>query len=173
MALYFEQSDFVGEIKLDFGTYTDFNVWGDQLQYEYLVTLMGYSMYNDMLTNPQESKYIDLIDGLTIGYEIDGVTYPLQGIGKMMPYFFYTRYQQNLQTNQTTIGEFQALSENDNRLDNKNSLNVKVIRSYNKGLIMYNELIAYIEYKNTENGADYYPNFAPTYLEDENNYGIY
>ena len=173
IATLFTQSDFVGSIKLDFGSYSDFTDFAAQVQDEYLRKLLGFELYYDYDQNQGTTKYDNLEDGIAAGYDESGVKKELRGLKKMLPYFFYFKYQLDLQSFQTTISEFEGIAENATKTDlTRPTLTKNMVLAYNEGLAMYDELINYITLQRTEQGDSYYPGFLPTYLTQQNTFGI-
>lgn len=168
MALLFDETAFVGEIKIDFGAFSDFDSFAQQIQDEYLKLLMGFELWYDYEQNITDAKYVTLNDGIPEGYDDNGTQRELKGIISMLPYFFYFRYQTDLQTFQSTLGDYQPLIENAGKPETKGTLVKKQVNAYNKGVAMYLQLVNYIQIE----GETVYEGFNPTILDTENTYGI-
>ncbi len=122
------KSDFVGFRNIDFvETDATFDVYSEQAEELVLVDLFGQAMYDDMLTNPTEPKYVTLID-----------TY----LKTMMRGFFYYYFTIDRESYSTTVGEFEAKAENAQR--NKTSRNKKITDSWNAGLKQYNDCAKFV-----------------------------
>ena len=171
--LMFAKTDLKGEINIDFGTFSEFTDMSAQLQERYLLKLLGFELYVDLGSNEEATKYTNLISGIAAGWTDGTYYYQLKGLDEMLTYFFYYEYQKQLQTFQTTIGEFEGLAENAGKPENKGSLTNKMVNAYNYAYMIYQQQIAYIEYQRDEEGDDYYPGFQPTEIYKENSFGIY
>ena len=115
------KDDFVGFRNIDFKQSNDgFDVYSEQAEVLVLVDLFGQAMYDDMLANPTEPKYLTLIDDY---------------LKAMMRGFFYYYFTIDRESYSTTIGEFEASSENAVR--NRSSRNKKITDAWNSGLKQY------------------------------------
>lgn len=165
MDTYIKKEQFVGRLALDFGNYSGFDDYAAQIQEETLLTLLGYATYKDFDANPTEPEYTNLLNGVE-WTDSAGVLHKAAGITTMLPYFFYFYYSRDVQSFNTTLGEFESLAENAQPAD-RARLNSRLVNNYNKGLEYYYQLVAYME----QAPADY-PNVISQVLEQQNVFGI-
>ena len=152
MELYIEKTSFVGLLQLDLNSYTGFDAYADQIQEQILLDLLGYEVYKDMEATPTEQKYIDLLDGVEYT-DATGVLRKVAGIKTMLPYFFYFYYSRDVQSYNSTLGEFDSLAENATG-SLRGRLNSKIINNFNKGVAYYYQLSAYMEFAGTYTGYE-------------------
>ena len=171
---YLTTSVFVGEINITFGTSSKFNDFAAELEVDYINKLLGYELYQEFTDRISEGddKWGYLRDGLPKGYsDSNGDVHRLRGITVMLKYFFYYHYILDQQSTATSVGDVQFGVQNAEQSAHSYTTK-KLIHAYNKGVDCYNELIDYIEFKNSEEGDDYYDGFNPTYIEHINEWGI-
>ena len=174
---FISEAQFVGEINLDFGKTGFDSTYAAEVEEEVLTNLLGLELYLalvadlDASNNPQTDKYTYLVDGIAAGYsDTTSILKRLKGIKEMLKYFFYCSYQSRNQSSQTTIGEIELESVNATKA--KQSLYSLYVSAYNKGVVLYYELINYITYKNGAEGDDYYDGFYYQELDEMNIFGI-
>jgi len=116
------KDQFVGYFNIQFSTAADdFTSYADQTEKFILSEAFGSSMYDDMLANPTEQKYIDLI-----------ANYHLADLLRDMFYYYYLRDRESYSS---TLGQFSSEAENATR--NKLSRNQKITTVYDQGLELY------------------------------------
>lgn len=177
-APYFLSTDqFIGTIEVSFSDYNVFSDMATEIEEDILVDLLGYELYLalvadlDASNDPQTQKYIDLVDGIAAGYTgSDGVMHRLKGIIAMLPYLYYYYHVENVQSHTTEVGDIEISVTNSEK--SIAARNKRAVRAWNKGLVYYRELVDFINYKNDEEGDDYYENFDNTVLDDQNTFGI-
>ena len=117
-----DKSQFVGYFTIDFSDIADdFTPYADQTEKKIMIDLFGKAMYDDMLTNPTEQKYVDLINNYNLS--------------DMMRDFFYYYYLRDRQSYSSTLGEFQSQAQNATR--SLLSRNRKIADKYNLGVELY------------------------------------
>ncbi len=138
--------------------------------------MLGWQVYKaliddlDVSGEPQTQKYIDLVDGIELGYTEDEDNYiELAGILEMLPYFFYYYYVKDVQGHNTEVGDVSIDVTNSSK--SIYARNQRMVNAYEKGRDLYNQLINYCLYKNHDS-SDYYRNFTYKELESANIYGI-
>lgn len=161
METYITKEQFIGRLILDFGSYSGFDAYAVQIQDEVLLNLLGYATYKDMNDNISDAKYQNLLNGVEYT-DSAGNLQKAVGIKVMLPYFFYFFYSRDIQSYNSTLGEFESLAENSQQAT-RSKLNSKIVNNYNQGIVYYDQLIDYMELNSED-----YPNLVPTILEKEN-----
>jgi hypothetical protein len=80
----------------------DYDQWAIDVQYRDLQKLLGDKMYQDLVQNSTDAKYVELLDGGT--YEIDGFTYQQKGLKYVLAYFIYAEYSIDSEHQDTFAG---------------------------------------------------------------------
>jgi hypothetical protein len=157
-------NDFIGEIALDLSNdanvMANFEAIGTQVIYDVLNDLMGASLYNALIADltagqPQTTKYIELVNGKTYT-DSAGKTINYEGIKRMLKYFVYETYLDLQYSNNTSLGQVSSLTENSKILDRGTLRKVRA-KIQNKAVILYNRVINFLDYYNSEyfTGNDY------------------
>lgn len=174
--IYLSKSLFVGELKIDFGNFDNFNDYAAQFEKATLYDLFGYHFGNilyEYWTGEEEvSKYYYLIDGIDGGWEdSSGVQQKLSGIKEMFKYLFFDQFitEMNNELSRTQDVE-QAYVQS--VTGQRHAFNKRLCRVQNRAVELYNELIEYIDYQNSVNGSSYYENFVQKTLQGNNTFGI-
>lgn len=161
---FLAESQFIGEIQLDFGDFNKFDDFATQSEKHYLIRLLGWQLYKALIddldgnNDPQTQKYINLVDGIEAGYVgTDGIYYELAGIKAMLPYFFYCDYIKDVQGHNTETGDVQTSVTNS--VESVGNRNDRIIKAWTKGRCYYYQLVDYIGLQNSEQGEDYYENW--------------
>lgn len=127
------EDDFVGFLNIEFSTFEEFDDYAEQLEEKIMRDLVGWEMYQDMIDNPAEVKYTNLMNG---------VEFDTRGIKEMQRGFFYFYFLTDRQTQGTTIGEIELNLQNGNLVSG--NLGLKMVRQYNKAVDIYSEVTDYI-----------------------------
>jgi hypothetical protein len=157
-------SNFVGELAIDLTkddnqTHLDYTI--TQWQREILIRLLGVGLYKDFYDNDAATKYATLKNGETNGIYLNGEDYyEFRGVTEMLKYFIYFYYNRYNQSSNTELGERKTVGGN---LQAGDSLRLKMVRAWNKGIDMYNQTIVYIYFKNES--EETYPDFLPKKLD--------
>lgn len=174
---FISDAQFIGTIKLDFGSLGMDDSFATEVEENYLIQLLGYELYQSLIADldsngdPQTQKYIDLVDGVTGGYtDESGFKRRVEGVNVMLKYFFYDQYRRDKQTSQTTIGETDLTAINAPKVTG--GLAEKIVYAYNQGVVHYCDLINFISFKNSSEGDDYYEHWEYKTLMKVNILGI-
>lgn len=141
------KEQFVGYYTIDFSDIADdFSDYADQTEQMVLSDLFGIAMYNDMLANPTDAKYTDLINNYSLS--------------DMCRDFFYFYYLRDRQSYSSTLGEFE--SEAQNAIRSVNSRNKKVTDAFNRGVKLYVAASEYVS--DNKDTYDLYTETEPIYM---------
>jgi hypothetical protein len=159
--VYIAKTDFVGTLAIDFGGYSGFDELAAKFESETLIELLGQELYNAFVAglaeSPVSTKWSYLRDGISAGYQNGTVYYRLRGITNMLKYLFYFHYRNFSNTVVTNVGEFQGKTANSEAMPDASDS--KMYANHNYGVEMWNELVDYIDYQNSQNGSTYYSGF--------------
>ena len=166
------EDQFVGYFTIDFsGIVDDFTAYADQTEQKVITDLFGKAMYDDMLANPTEQKYVDLITDYSLA--------------DMMRNFFYYYYNRDRQSYSSTLGEFESTAQNATR--SLQSRNHKIAGSYNQGVELYQAAAVYVNdnpdiytlytltiiiYKTNAFGIEHYPESDTTFPDSHSDWFI-
>ena len=79
-----------------------FDMWALEVQERDLKKLLGQKMYLDLVANPTESKYVELLDGGA--FTIDDFEYTQKGLKYVLAYFIQAEYITDSRFNDTFAG---------------------------------------------------------------------
>lgn len=153
--MYTDKTKFVGTIFIEskaLAMITDSFL--QDMEDEILTDLLGYELYKDLKADDSNSKYTDLLNG--VEYTDSDVLKYCEGIVKMLPQLQYYYGLRNIESFTTSLGMFEAEAENGVR--SKATLNRKITTEFNKGIKLYYELVAFIQFKNRTDDT-YYDGF--------------
>lgn len=158
---FISESQFVGTINLDFGNAGFPNDHAAEFEKKFLIKLLGMDLYRaliddlDVNNDPQTDKYVKLVDGISAGYtDESGYKQQLEGIKSMLKYLFFAEYVEASIYTHTTTGVIQA--QVSNATISEIGTAKQKVHAQNLGVDYFNQLIAYIRYKNGVEGDDYY-----------------
>jgi len=166
---YLAKSQFVGQLHLDFGNYVHFNEFAYDVEQDYLLKLLGYEIKSLLEASPSTEKYANILNGCE-WTDTNGVLKKQRGFKEMVKYFFYYRFRIEEEDPRTKSGDpteayIKAVS------GAKHILNKRIIRNYNRGVIIFNEIIEYMTYIEGQT-SDTYENWSYETLEESNSFGI-
>lgn len=155
-----ESADFIGDVEIPVGEWTEdqLNLYIDDAQEDMLISLLGYTLYNELITSlnvhPFPAKWSELIDGAT--YDIGDRTYYFKGLTEMLKQFVFFYYMRDNNFENTQVGFAVNDVTNSERVTPLSS-NV-LVRHWNKGIEIYNDACSFITIKNepTEVYADFH-----------------
>ena len=173
MANWLNISDFVDDIQLSSSSIAAVNTAFDntlgRFQVEFLRTVLGAKMYNDLLTGlvvtpTPDAKWTNIQNGCDFIYS-DNETYHLAGLKEALKQFSYARYQQVISTVATVQSNVIKKSEIAIVVEPTG----KVVKAINTCIDMIEELKLYIDWK-----VDDYPDFiyASPFSNRANHFGI-
>lgn len=139
-------SDFTIDISLpiDKTSIDILNSYITKYQEEYLINLLGYTLYKEFITNislvTPATKWTNLLNGIEYqDYSDDNElqTVKYEGLKKFLKYFVYYHYVNDLQQKITTTGMIEQQNENSSVVP----ATTKIIEAYNKGVKYYGQKI--------------------------------
>lgn len=80
----------------------DLNPWILEAQLFDLKPFLGDAFYYDLVRNPTEQKYVDLLDGIAYNYGDSSIEW--QGLKVLLVYYTYARYINNKNFHDTPMG---------------------------------------------------------------------
>lgn len=157
MANWLTISDFIDDVQLTASTIAAVNTSFDncltKYQNEFLRTILGVKMYNELIAglaeNPILEKWSNLKEGCDFTYT-DNSEYHLQGLKEALKYYSYVKYQKATATTATI--QSNVIKKSDIAIIAEPTL--KVVDAINQCIEILEELEFYIKWKNTD-----YPNF--------------
>jgi hypothetical protein len=159
--VYIAKTDFVGTLAIDFGGYTGFDELAAKFEVETLIELLGQELYTafvaGLAASPVLAKWTDLKSGLASGYANGTVYYRMRGTTEMLKYLFYYHYRKFSNSTVTSVGEFQGKAANSEIVPE--SMEAKMQANQNTGIEIFNEVVDWINFQNSQNGSTYYKGF--------------
>lgn len=172
MTLFIDKTKFVGEIKIDFGSFDNFTDLAPQIQRRYLIRFLGFECYKALEAAEADPEFVNILDGVDDGFtDENGVLCEVPGLKEILLYFFFNDYQKEIQSFTSTLGEFEGMAENADRDQDKHLLVKKLVRAWNLGREKYLALGKYMVYQN-EQTPDLYPGFEIAEIDKINSYDI-
>lgn len=160
-------NDYIGEINLDLSNDSNvlahFEAIGDMVEEDILRDLLDDKLYNsfiadlDVNNDPQTQLYIDLLDGKTYT-KPSGKTVDYDGLKRMLRYFIWAYYQDEIWSNNVSTGQIINANENSTKV-NRSDLRKLRAKKYNHAIKLYNEAIQYL----IDERETYFPNGTTDY----------
>jgi len=134
----------------------------NQKEPELLKAWFGYALAKDLLDTPSTEAQ-SLIDGFEYTDD-NGDLQEVVGLKDFLQYFMYFYIVRDEQSNNTSLGQQEALAEN----SAKTSPNHKLCENYNKGVLDLNWMLKYVN----DHEDDYPHAIINCYVDDINLFGI-
>ena len=142
--MFLSKDQFVGYYTIDFSDIADdFSDYAEQTEKKVLTDAFGKAMYDDMVANPTDAKYVTLFTD----YDLDD----------MLRNFFYFYYLRDRNSYSSTLGEFESEAQNATR--SIPSRNRKITTAYNDALELYWKAAEYVH-----DNTDTYTLYSETLL---------
>ena len=135
----------------------------NQQEAELLPKWFGYELAKDLLSDTPSTEAQKLIDGFEHSNDA-GELQKLTGLAAFLPYIMYFYIVRDEQSNNTSLGQQEALAENSTKADPT----AKLCQNYNKGVRYVNDMIEYLY----EHSTDYTTAVLDGYEETINLFGI-